>query len=176
MSVEELLLQREIEQFLFNEAALIDDRRFTEWLDLLHEEFRLFTPITRNVRYDRVASEKTRKKQDICWFDEGKDTVTQRVAQIATGLHWAEEPRSRTTHLITNIRLSDVTPDVASADSVTARSAFMLYRNRGQDETDYLIGRRVDVLRKVGCGWKVLRREVDLAQTVLLAKNLTSFF
>lgn len=176
MSVDALLLQREIEQFLFAEAALIDDQRFAEWLDLLHEDFRLFTPITRNVRYDRLGSERTREKQDICWFDEGKDTVAQRVAQIATGLHWAEEPRSRTTHLITNVRMTDISPDIAGVQSVTAASAFLLYRNRVHVEADYLIGRRIDVLCRAGDSWKVLRREVNLAQSVLLAKNLTSFF
>ncbi len=29
------------------------------------------------------------------WFDEGKETLTQRVRQILTGVHWAEEPLSR---------------------------------------------------------------------------------
>lgn len=176
MSVQELLLQREVEQFLYAEAALIDDRRFADWLELLDDDFRVFTPITRNVRYDQSPAEKTREKQEMAWFDEGKETIAQRVAQIATGLHWAEEPRSRTTHLITNVRITEVVPNVAELETVTAKSAFMIYRNRGLDETDYLIGRRTDVLRKTGDGWRVLRREVDLAQTVLLAKNLTTFF
>lgn len=31
-------LQHDVEQFLYTEAALLDERRFREWLDLLAEE------------------------------------------------------------------------------------------------------------------------------------------
>jgi 3-phenylpropionate/cinnamic acid dioxygenase small subunit len=176
MLAHDLLLLKEVEQFLFDEAALIDDRRFNEWLELLDDEFRVYMPISRNVRYDQEAAAVTRERQDMSWFDEGKDTISQRISQIATGLHWAEEPRSRTTHLITNVRVDEVQPSVAAAERVTVRCSFMVYRNRGQTETDHLVGRRIDQLRKKDGAWRVLRREVHLAQTVLLAKNLTTFF
>lgn len=177
MGFEHLLLQREVEDFLYAEAELIDARRFDDWLALLTDDFRIFMPITRNVRYDQSDREKTRERADIAWFDEGKETIRQRVLQIATGLHWAEEPRSRTVHMISNVRLIDTPPEEAGSRTVTVASAFMVYRNRGQDETDYMIGRRKDVLIKTAEeGWKVRRREVDLAQSVLLSKNLTTFF
>lgn len=177
MGFEHLLLQREVEDFLYAEAELIDSRRFEEWLNVLTEDFRIHMPMTRNVRHDQSASEKTREKADMNWFDEGKETLRQRVQQIATGLHWAEEPRSRTVHMITNVRLVDAPPEEAGSRSVTVASAIMVYRNRGLDETDYMVGRRKDVLVKTAAeGWKVRRREVDLAQTVLLSKNLTTFF
>lgn len=170
------MLQRDIENFLYAEAALIDDRRFAEWLDLLADDFRVFVPITRNVRYDQSANEKTRECQDMSWFDEGKETISQRVAQIATGLHWAEEPRSRTVHMISNVRIADVKAGVGGAEEVTVNSAFMVYRNRGLDEKDCMVGRRIDIVVRAEGGWKLKRREVDLAQSVLLAKNLTTFF
>ena len=176
MTIEDLLLHREIENFLFAEAALIDDRRFDEWLDLLAEDFRIYMPITRNIRYDQASAEKTRERQDMSWIDEGKVTIAQRVAQIETGLHWAEEPRSRTVHVISNVRVMDVKAGAAGVEEVTAASAFVLYRNRAAHETDTMVGRRTDVLRRSEAGWKVRRREVDLAQSVLLAKNLTTFF
>lgn len=176
MTVEDLLLQREIENFLYAEAALIDDRRFAEWLDLLTDEFRVFVPITRNVRYDQSANEKTRECQDMAWFDEGKETISQRVAQIATGLHWAEEPRSRTVHMISNVRVGDVKSGPDGVVEATVNSAFMVYRNRGLDEKDCMVGRRADIVVRRDGEWKLKRREVDLAQSILLAKNLTTFF
>lgn len=171
-----LLLAEEIRDFLHLEAELLDERRFAEWLDLLSEDIRYWMPITRNVRHDGAALERTRERQDTAWFDEGKETLRQRVAQIATGMHWAEEPRSRTTHMLSNIRIVSATPDARAAEEVEVRSRFLLYRNRVHDETDFFVGKRHDRLRRVEGQWKVARREILLDQTVLLAKNLTSFF
>ena len=91
--LDRLLLQQEVEQFYYTEAELLDERRFEEWLELLDEDIRYFMPLRRNVKYGQHAErENTRSGQDSAWFDEGKRTLTQRVAQIATGIHWAEEP------------------------------------------------------------------------------------
>jgi 3-phenylpropionate/cinnamic acid dioxygenase small subunit len=171
-----MLLEHEIRGFLHAEADLLDDRRFAEWLDLLAEDVRYWMPITRNVRHDQSALEYTREQQDSCWFDEGKETLRQRVQQLQTGIHWAEEPRSRTAHLLTNIRIVSALPDAASATEVEVRSRFLLYRNRIHDETDILAGKRFDRLRREEGGWRISRREIRLDQSVLLAKNLTTFF
>jgi 3-phenylpropionate/cinnamic acid dioxygenase small subunit len=105
------------------------------------------------------------------WFDEGKATLTQRVQQILTGVHWAEEPLSRVCHMISNVQLITVT-----SAGVTVKSRFLIYRNRLQDETDFFVGKREDVLRRVDNQWKIARRKILLDQNVLLAKNLTVFF
>jgi 3-phenylpropionate/cinnamic acid dioxygenase small subunit len=44
------------------------------------------------VKYGEEEREFTRSTTDINWFDEGKDTLSRRVKQIQTGIHWAEEP------------------------------------------------------------------------------------
>ncbi|AMS40127.1 3-phenylpropionate/cinnamic acid dioxygenase subunit beta [Aminobacter aminovorans] len=171
-----ILLEREVERFLYDEAELLDARQFSAWLDLLDDEFRLYVPITQNVRYDMKDQELSGEQRDMCWFDEGKETIRQRVEQIATGLHWAEEPRSRTTHMISNVRIKEAAGGEANGHVVSVSSAFLLYRNRGQIETDFLVGRRLDRLRRHEGSWKIERREVHLSQSVLLAKNLTTFF
>jgi 3-phenylpropionate/cinnamic acid dioxygenase small subunit len=69
-----------------------------------------------------------------------------------------------------------VTPSGSSAPSeVTVRSRFLVYRNRVETETDVLVGKREDVLRRVDGSWRIARRVVVLDQSVLLAKNLTFF-
>src|SRR6476646_5840603 len=135
-------------------------------------------PIRRNVKYGEEVREFTREGQDIAWFDEGKDTLARRVKQIQTGIHWAEEPVSRISHLVTNVRLVEATPSVAEAREVTARCRFLIYRNRVETETDILVGKREDLLRRVetedGEGdWRIARRKIILDQNVLLSKNLT---
>src|SRR2546425_5356149 len=169
--LEHLLLTREIEEFLYAEAALLDERRFEEWLALLTDDMRYWMPMRRNVKFGEQERENPRERQDMNWFDEGKTTLQQRVQQIMTGVHWAEEPLSRVCHMVTNVQLVQ-----ATATEVTVQSRFLVYRNRLQDETDFFVGKREDVLRQVDGAWKIARRQILLDQNVLLAKNLTVFF
>ena len=169
--LEQLLLVREIEEFLFAEAELLDERQFEAWLDLLTDDMRYWMPMRRNVKFGEQERENTREQQDMSWFDEGKDTLSQRVRQILTGVHWAEEPLSRVCHMVSNVQLLNVTPD-----EVSVKCRFLVYRNRLQDETDFFVGKREDTLRRVDGQWRIARRKIILDQNVLLPKNLTVFF
>jgi 3-phenylpropionate/cinnamic acid dioxygenase small subunit len=171
-----LLLQREIEEFLYREAELLDTRRYAEWLDLFTDDARYWMPMRRNVPHDEPEREFTREGLDVNWFDEGKDTLTRRVNQILTGVHWAEEPPSRICHMVSNVQILRVDPDAAAPAEVAAKCRFLVYRNRVETETDLLVGKREDLLRRVDGAWKVARRMIVLDQNVLLAKNLTFFF
>jgi 3-phenylpropionate/cinnamic acid dioxygenase small subunit len=176
-AVARLLLKAEVEEFLCREAELLDDRRYEEWLALLAEDVRYWMPIRRNVKVDDLANrEFTREGRDINWFDEGKDTLTRRVRQIQTGIHWAEEPVSRISHLVSNIRLAEMRPDIERPEEVVVNCRFLIYRNRVETETDILVGKREDVLRRADGGWLLARRKILLDQNVLLSKNLTFFF
>jgi 3-phenylpropionate/cinnamic acid dioxygenase small subunit len=128
-------------------------------------------PMRRNVKFNEPQRENTREQQDMNWFDEGKDTLRQRVQQLLTGVHWAEEPLSRVCHLVSNVQIVS-----ATATEVQVKSRFLIYRNRLQDDTDFFVGKREDVLRPVAAQWQIARRKIILDQNVLLAKNLTIFF
>ncbi len=171
-----LLLKEEIEDFLYREADLLDERRYEEWLALVADDIRYWMPMRRNVKRGDEAHEFTRADRDINWFDEGKETLERRVKQITTGMHWAEEPVSRISHLISNVRLLEVRPSPAAPAEILVGCRFLVYRNRVQTETDLLVGKREDVLRRVNGGWRIARRKIILDQNVLLAKNLTFFF
>lgn len=171
-----LLLKEEIEAFLYREAELLDERRYEAWLDLFTDDAHYFMPMRRNVPHDEPEREFTRAGADVSWFDEGKDTLTRRVKQILTGLHWAEEPPSRICHLISNIQILAASPTGPAPAEVTVKSRFLVYRNRVETETDFLVGKREDLLRRANGGWKIARRKIVLDQNVLLAKNLTVFF
>ncbi len=171
-----LLLRQKVEDFLYHEAELLDERRYEEWLDLLADDVRYWMPMRRNVKFGELEREFTREGQDVNWFDEGKDTLTRRVQQILTGVHWAEEPLSRICHMVSNVQLLRVEPSVLEPSEVTVKSRFLIYRNRVETETDILVGKREDVLRRVDGQWKISRRKIVLDQSVLLSKNLTFFF
>ena len=175
-AITRLLLHREIEEFLHREADLLDERRYEEWLALLTEDVRYWMPMRRNVKFGEESREFTREKEDIAWFDEGKDTLTRRVRQLLTGIHWAEEPVSRISHLVSNVELAEVAPSLAAPGEVLVKCRFLVYRNRVETETDLLVGKREDVLRREEGGWRIARRKIVLDQNVLMTKNLTFFF
>ena len=172
--IDRLLLSQEVADFLYREAELLDERRYREWLDLLADDVRYWMPIRRNVKLGD-ESEFTRAQSDINWFDEGKETLGRRVKQIETGIHWAEEPRSRLSHLVANVQVQSAEPSVAEPQEVSVTSRFLIYRNRVETETDILVGRREDQLRRNGAGWLLARRKIILDQNVLLSKNLKFF-
>lgn len=166
-----LLLKEEVEEFLYHEVELLDDRRYEDWLALFTEDARYWMPMRRNVPPGAADREFTREGLDVNWFDEGKDTLGRRVKQILTGVHWAEEPPSRICHMISNVRIL-----AAERSDVTVGCRFLVYRNRVETETDLLVGKREDVLRRVDGRFMIARRKIILDQSVLLAKNLTFFF
>lgn len=173
--IEVLLLEREIERLYHLEADLLDERDFQAWLDLFTEDVRYWMPLAHNVQF-RKGDEYSREGVDNAWIDEDKTTLRQRVQQLNTGIHWAEEPRSRMSHLVTNVRVLGVQADDAGPAELTAKCRFLVYRNRMESEVDILVGKRKDTLRRTEDGWRITRREIYLDQNVLLAKNLTTFF
>jgi 3-phenylpropionate/cinnamic acid dioxygenase small subunit len=175
-ALDRLLLKHEIEEFLYREAEILDERRYLDWLDLLTDDVRYWMPMRRNVPRDEPDREFTRQGVDVNWFDEGKDTLTRRVNQILTGVHWAEEPPSRICHMVSNVDVVTETPAGRPPPEVAVKCRFLIYRNRVETETDLLVGKREDLLRSVGGAWKIARRKIVLDQSVLLAKNLTFFF
>lgn len=169
-------LRAELEDVLYTEAELLDERRFDEWLEYLADDIVYFVPMRRNVAVGTGGErEQTREGTDMSWFEDDKWTLTKRVEQIATGVHWAEEPVSRTTHVVTGVQVVAATPSVAEAAEAVVRCRFIVYQNRVEYEEYFFVGKRTDTLRRVDGRWRLARREVTLDQNVLLAKNLTVF-
>ncbi|MDO8778275.1 MAG: 3-phenylpropionate/cinnamic acid dioxygenase subunit beta [Burkholderiaceae bacterium] len=170
-------VKREIEEFLYDEANMLDERRFHEWLATLAEDLEYFMPMEYNVKFGEHAKrEFTTREKHMSWFNEGKWTLTKRAEQILTGVHWAEEPLSRVCRLVTNIQLSAIETNASGEIEVDVSSRFLIYQNRCEYEQYFFVGDRVDRMRKTAEGWKLARREVRIHQNVLLAKNLTVFF
>jgi 3-phenylpropionate/cinnamic acid dioxygenase small subunit len=171
-ALERLLLREEVEQFLYSEAALLDERRFPEWLDLLADDLHYHMPIRRNVKFGEQYRENSSADSEISWFDEDKRILAGRVRQIMTGVHWCEEPFSRIRHIVSNVQIVGST-----GDQVEVKSNFFVWQNRLQEEVNVFVGRREDTLRRDDeTGWKISKRLILLDQNVLLAKVITTFF
>jgi len=174
---------RGVEQFLYREARLLDDGRFHEWLRLFTDDVHYWMSARTN-RYPRSsmaivvldiehhAGDDVDRADELGLFDEDIKTLTARVARLDTGMAWAEDPPSRTRHLITNI---EVVSD-ASDSELTVHCNFIVYRSRGETEQDFYVGSREDRLRRVDGAWRIANRRMVLDQSVLSGKNLSIFF
>ncbi len=170
-----LLLVREVEDFLYEEIEVLDDRKFEAWLEFFSEDLRYWMPMRKNMAFrdqDRDITGST----DVAWIDDDKGSLTKRVKQILTGIHWAEEPLSRVSHLISNIRIRRGVVAVREGEELEVKSNFLLHRNRLETETDFIAGRRFDRLRRTQDSFVITERKIVIDQSVLLAKNLTFFF
>lgn len=165
-----MLRQHEVEQFLYDEAALLDAHDYDAWLDLFTDDAQYFVPIRRT----RMAHDSDREftgRNEMAWFNDSKPQLAGRVTKLHTGRSWAEDPPSRTRHLITNVRVTD-----DDGTEMAVATNFHLYRTRLKSEEDSWIGSRQDVLRRTDDGLRIAGRTVLLEQTVLLSRNLSSFF
>jgi len=176
-------LLREVEQFLYREARLLDSRQFRDWLELFTDDVRYWMT-NRTNRYPkhskaisildpvRYVEDDIGADDELAILDEDKETLTARVDRLDTGMAWAEDPPSRTRHMIANI---EVEPG-ESAEELRVYSNFIVYRSRAASEEDFYVGGREDVLRRVGGALKIARRRLVLDQNVLSAKNVSIFF
>jgi len=168
----------EITQFYFDEAALLDDGRFADWLDLLAEDLDYWAP-TRTNRLRRQQSLSIEPRGGTAFYDETKESLRWRIRRFDSGMAWAEDPPSRTRHLISNVIATHVDPEEHpgfSVDDFLVRSAFLVHRSRLQTEQNLFAGQRTDLLRRSGDSFEVARREILLDHNVLMSKNLSIFF
>lgn len=168
----------EVEQFYFEEAELLDDGRYVDWLDLLADDLDYWMP-TRTNRLRRQQALSIAARGEAAFYDETKDSLAWRIRRFDSGMAWAEDPPSRTRHLITNVAVKHVDPEERPGFTeydLLVRSAFLVYRNRLEREENIFAGGRTDVLRRTDTGLQVARRTILLDQNVLQAKNISTFF
>jgi 3-phenylpropionate/cinnamic acid dioxygenase small subunit len=163
-------LRAEIEELLYLEAELLDDRRLDDWLDLWTEDCHYWMPI-RSTRARGDEQHELTKEWENSYFDDDKLIMRQRVAKVATRFAWSEEPPSRTRHLLTNIRIRPG----GSPDELDVVCNFAVYRTRLSLEEDKWIGERHDTLRRVNGSWRFASRKIFLDEAVLKSKNLSVF-
>ena len=167
---ERIRLQYEVEQFLYAEAALLDARRYRDWLGLLADDIHYWMPIRRTVSTADLDLEFT-QPGEMAYFDDDRGVLEMRVRKLEAGSAWSEDPPSRARHFVSNVRVLGV-----AGDEITLEAAFHLYRSRLNSEEDHWVGRRVDVLRRIGDSFRLARRHLFLDQTVIRAANMSTIF
>jgi phthalate 3,4-dioxygenase beta subunit len=154
--------------FLVEEAALLDAHDFDGWLALLADDIRYRMPVrvttTRSGDHDRLST--------MDHYDEDRYSLAKRVARLGTDYAWTEDPRSRTRHLVTNVR-TFATDD---GGELEVESSVLLFRSRGDTRAPELVcALRTDRLRPDGDGFLLASRLVLVEEAVLRTQNLAIF-
>ena len=156
---------REITDWLYREAELLDNGQFREWLELLAPELHYVVPL----RVTREKEAGTDIVSNMTHMDDDRTSMEMRVIRIETGFAWAEDPPSKARRFITNPRIRPGNAE-NEFDVVTN---MLLYRTRSDIASyDVLSGERRDVLRRTDTGFQLVNRVVLLDQTTLLTHNL----
>src|SRR5260370_9643240 len=90
---------------------------------------------------DRYVEDDIGHEDELAILDETKETLAARVARLDTGMAWAEDPPSRTRHMISNI---EIHPAETEAE-IRVYSNFIVSRSRPGSEEDFYRGARHDV-------------------------------
>lgn len=167
---ERAALQYEVEQFVYEEAALLDARRYRDWLALLTDDIRYWMPIRRTVTLADLDLEFT-KPGGMAYFDDDRELLEMRVKKLEAGSAWSEDPPSRSRHFVSNVRVTEV-----AGDEITLDVCFHLRRTRLNSELSEWFGRREDMLRRTVGGLRLARRHIFLDQTVIPTTNMSTLF
>lgn len=92
----EATLLTRIEQFLFNEANLIDDKNFEAWLDLFTEDALYWIP-SNEPNIDPALH--------VSIVHDTKEELKDRIWRLGSGAAYAQEPASKTMHQLANIQV-----------------------------------------------------------------------
>jgi len=161
MSQIQLPSWQEVEDLVYREAALLDEWRLEEWLELLTDDAIYEVPPTdapegdpRNTLYI-IADDSLR--------------IRSRVKQLLGKSAWAENPHSRTRRMITNVRVLGV-----DGDGIMVTANFAVYRMR-YETVDTYIGHYDYKLLRFGKDLKIRVRRAALDNEALRPQGKISF-
>ncbi len=152
---------RRLEQFLFHEARLLDQRRLNEWMDLWTDAGMYWIPQQHDQPspHDHIS---------LAW--EGKMLREVRTRRLSNVRNWSQQPHTRTARLVGNVSAAGVD---ANGDWVV-HAVFQLSEWRNE-ELRQLAGALTYKLRPNGDSWKLHMKRVDLVNCDAVHQNLQVF-
>src|SRR5215510_3393410 len=138
-----------VENFLFHEAALLDARRFRDWMALFADDGTYWVPA--------VPDQASPFDQASLFYDD-RELMKTRVDRLEHPLIHVQTPPSRTAHLVGNVIVEQA--DAAKGEFVVGSTVIMVeYRD---DAQRMFAGRQHHRLRRVGAGFRIVQKRVDL--------------
>ena len=146
-------LREEVEDFLYEEAALLDEWRLDEWLGLFTEEARYVVPTTDLPDGD--------PRRDLVFIDDDIGRLRARVVRLNDRRAHREYPSSRTRRFISNVRVKQT-----DGNDLSVSANALVYRFRN-GEGDPYVGRYEYKLSRVDGMLKIRYRKAVLDQEAL---------
>jgi p-cumate 2,3-dioxygenase beta subunit len=158
----EVLSRAEIEDFLFHEAALLDGWQLENWLKLLTEDAAYYVPPN-----DKPDSD---HRDTLFIIADDITRLKERVIRIMDPNCHAEQPRSRTRRMISNVRITGT-----EGDLIRVAANFVCYRYRRFERMREYVGSYRYVLKRVGKELRIKERRVLLDAQELGSLGSVSF-
>ncbi|MEA2990810.1 MAG: hypothetical protein QOG83_3521 [Alphaproteobacteria bacterium] len=139
----------EFENFLIQEAALLDQRRFRDWMALFAEDGTYWVPAVpdQNSPFDQASL-----------FYDDRELMKTRVDRLEHPRIHMQTPPSRTAHLVGNTMVEQA--EAAKGEYVVGSTVIMVeYR---EDRQRLFAGRQHHRLRRHGASFRIVQKRVDL--------------
>jgi 3-phenylpropionate/cinnamic acid dioxygenase small subunit len=163
-------LYNRIVEFLYEEAALLDQIRLQEWGARLAPDLIYTAPLRETRPMDQQNSSFVRTVQH--FHDDWRSVMGRIMRLTGTKSAWAEDPPSRTRRLVTNVMAAKT----AKSDEFSVTSYLLVTRSRfNSPEFDLISAERRDILRQDGDSFKLARREIIVDQAVIGTPNFAIF-
>ena len=146
-------LRELVENFLYKEAALLDEWRLDDWADLFTEDTRYVVPTTDLPDGD--------PKSDLVFIDDDIVRLRARVVRLNSRHAHREYPWSRTRRFISNVRVEEI-----NDSEISVTSNVLVYRFRSGEGAPY-VGSIDYTLRRDGDDFKIAYRRAVLDQETL---------
>lgn len=131
----------EIEDLLFEEAALLDDWQLDEWLALFTNDARYLVPST-------DLPKNAPPEGNLFYIADDRFRMGERVKRLQKKAAFSEYPRSKTRHLVSNVRILSQSDGecIVSAAFITNRSKSGV-TDTYVGSSEYIVVRRENGLR-----------------------------
>jgi p-cumate 2,3-dioxygenase beta subunit len=144
-----LLTRLEVEEFLINEAAILDGWRLDDWLALFTEDASYVVPSTDAPNGD--------PSQDLTLIDDDHLRLSWRVNRLKSRHAHREFPWSRTRRLVTNVRIVE-----DRGDELDVEASILVYRFRHGHQDPFIGLYRYTLVRSDGDGFRIRARRAEL--------------
>jgi 3-phenylpropionate/cinnamic acid dioxygenase small subunit len=155
-------LLREVEQFLYAEAALLDHWQVEAWLALFTADCRYWVPTI-----SEAEGEDEDPADDLSLIYDDHDMLEDRVLRLHSAAVHSQNPRTRTRRLIGNVRVEPLTDG-----ELRVRSYFTLHAAR-LDREHVLGGEYEHLLRREDGRWRIRQKKVLLVNSAVQLTNVT---
>lgn len=139
----------EIEDLLYEEAALLDDWKLDEWLALYTDDARYLVPST-------DLPKDAQPDGNLFYIADDRFRIGERVTRLKKKTAFSEYPRSKTRHLVSNVRIV-----AQGGDECRVQAAFVTYRSKG-GHTDTYMGSTDHTIVRTSVGLRIRSKRCTL--------------